>query len=186
MRLLKSDDHRRMAWKNGRGETVEIAVFPPEAGLGDFGWRVSMAAVVEDGAFSLFPGVDRTLAVLTGEGVDLDVADVGARRVTADGEPLAFAADAPTRARLVGGPITDLNVMTRRGVFSHRLSRLDAPASASGACEWRILLASAALEARVAGAVVALGPLDALWLDRGEMVEIVSGGAFHLVEIDRP
>jgi len=45
MRILRSPDHKRMPWKNGGGETVEVAVFPPEAGLGDFAWRVSMASV---------------------------------------------------------------------------------------------------------------------------------------------
>lgn len=54
-RLLAAN-HRRMPWKNGRGETTEIAVWPEGAGLQDFGWRLSMAGVSEHGAFSAFPG----------------------------------------------------------------------------------------------------------------------------------
>jgi len=38
-------------------------------------------------------------------------------------EPFAFPADAATNAHLIDGPITDLNVMSRRGVVRHTLSR---------------------------------------------------------------
>ena len=55
MRILRASDHRVMLWKNGGGSTTEIAVFPPGAGIGAFDWRVSMASVVGDGAFSAFP-----------------------------------------------------------------------------------------------------------------------------------
>ncbi len=44
-----------MPWKNGGGETAEIAVFPPSADLSEFGWRISMATVSSDGPFSAFP-----------------------------------------------------------------------------------------------------------------------------------
>ena len=50
-----------MPWKNGGGETAEIAVSPPGAALDDFDWRLSMARVETDGPFSAFPGIDRTL-----------------------------------------------------------------------------------------------------------------------------
>ena len=53
--------------------TTEIAVFPADAGLEDFAWRLSMATVASDGPFSSFAGVDRTLAVLEGEGIVLSV-----------------------------------------------------------------------------------------------------------------
>ena len=62
-KLLRNSDHRRMPWKNGGGETVEVIVHPEGASLSDFGWRVSMATVASDGPFSVFPGIDRTLAV---------------------------------------------------------------------------------------------------------------------------
>ena len=64
-RILRSPDHRRMPWKNGRGETTEIAVHPAGASIDDFGWRVSMAGVAEDGDFSLFPGIAITLTVVS-------------------------------------------------------------------------------------------------------------------------
>nr|WP_206119728.1 HutD family protein [Rhizobium laguerreae] len=118
-----------MPWKNGKGETVEIAVFPPDASIDDFDWRISMATVAEDGPFSIFPGIDRTLAILDGNGMVLDVAGSSAVLLTTASDPLAFPADIPVAARLEDGTITDLNVMTRRDGFSHMLIRIDVDGS---------------------------------------------------------
>src|SRR5215208_142099 len=72
MRVIRTADCRRMPWKNGRGETTEIAVSPPGAGLDDFQWRVSVARVARNGPVSSFEGVGRTLAILDGAGLRLD------------------------------------------------------------------------------------------------------------------
>lgn len=122
MRLIRHSKYRRQPWKNGGGETIEIAVSPPEATKDDFDWRVSMARVESDGPFSMFPGIDRTLTIIDGEGIELDVEGHGLAKLT--DAPHAFPGDRPTSARLLGGAITDLNVMTRRGVLAHRVSRL--------------------------------------------------------------
>ena len=124
MRILRAADHRVMPWKNGGGTTTEIAVFPEGASLDDFDWRVSMARVETDGPFSSFPGIDRTLSVLDGEGIILNVAGRIPFGLTNESEPLSFPADLPTQGNLIGGPITDLNVMTRRGRTSHAVQRL--------------------------------------------------------------
>nr|WP_188825877.1 HutD family protein [Brucella endophytica] len=124
MSLLRAADHRRMPWKNGGGETVEIAVFPPDAGFSDFDWRVSMAKVAGDGPFSIFPDIDRTLCVLDGNGIALSIDQQDALHLDATSEPLLFPADVPVSARLVNGPITDLNIMTRRSHFTHTVRRL--------------------------------------------------------------
>ncbi len=121
--VLKADTYRRMPWKNGAGETVEIAVFPPEADLATFGWRVSMATVGSDGPFSVFPGIDRTLSILQGDGMELDIAGRSPVVLTQASEPLAFPADAATSARLVSGATVDLNVMTRRGQWVHQVEK---------------------------------------------------------------
>ncbi|RWY73857.1 HutD family protein [Rhizobium leguminosarum] len=125
MRILRAGDHKRMPWKNGKGETVEIAVFPPGASINDFDWRISMATVAEDGPFSIFPGIDRTLAILDGNGMVLDVAGSKPVVLTMASDPLAFPADIPVAARLEDGAITDLNVMTRRNGLTHTLIRID-------------------------------------------------------------
>lgn len=124
MRILRASDHKRMPWKNGKGETVEIAVFPEAATVDDFDWRISMATVAEDGPFSVFADIDRTLSILTGDGIELSVEGEPDRVLRLDTPPHAFPADAVTSARLLSGPITDLNVMTRRGKFIHGVTML--------------------------------------------------------------
>ncbi len=192
MRILKADHHKRMAWKNGGGETIELAVHPPGADLSAFGWRVSMARVETDGPFSLFEGIDRTLSLLEGEGMVLEIEGAGARRLRTDSDPLRFAADAPTRARLLGGAILDLNVMTRRGAFDHRVHRLaiEKPHTIAPAARWTLILALGPVEAvEVDGTVHALGPHDALLLDGEDAPATLSSPlprTAFLIEIDTP
>lgn len=113
-----------MPWKNGGGTTTEIVVSPDAAGLDEFDWRVSMACVAQDGPFSSFPGIDRTLSILEGEGITLHVADRIPISLTKASEPLPFPADVPTHANLIAGPITDFNVMSRRTRVTHSVERL--------------------------------------------------------------
>ncbi|OJU02122.1 MAG: hypothetical protein BGN87_07180 [Rhizobiales bacterium 65-79] len=122
-RVVNPDRYRRMPWKNGGGETIEIAIFPSGAGLDDFGWRISTATVASDGPFSIFEGIDRTLCVLSGSGISLAVDDAEALALDPDSPPFSFPADAPAVARLIGGPIVDLNVMTRRCAWRHAVRR---------------------------------------------------------------
>jgi len=135
MKLLRASDHKRMPWKNGGGETVEIAVSPEGVGLADFDWRVSMATVATDGPFSVFPGIDRTLSILDGGGMTLFIEGRAPERLTQASEPLPFAADAPTSATLIDGTITDLNVMTRRGRFTHSVRRVSVDGNSKVAFE---------------------------------------------------
>ena len=86
----------------------------------NFLWRVSMARVERDGAFSVFPGIDRTLCLLEGAGLTLNFgAGQAEQHVDMHSAPLRFAADIPVTASLTNGAILDLNVMTRRGQFDH-------------------------------------------------------------------
>lgn len=125
MKVLRAADYQRMPWKNGGGETSEIAISPPGAALDTLEWRVSMAVVAQDGPFSIFSGIDRTLCMLDGAGMELDFgADGGRRTVTRDTAPFHFPADLPVHARLLAGTITDLNVMTRRDRYRHSVSQL--------------------------------------------------------------
>jgi uncharacterized protein len=127
MKILRASDYQRMPWKNGGGETAEIAVFPPGAGLDSFGWRISMATVSSDGPFSAFSGIDRTLTILSGAGMELAIAGRQPVRLDPQSAPLSFPADVPTSARLIGDTIIDLNVMTRRKAFTHHVERLRLP-----------------------------------------------------------
>lgn len=167
MRLLPAAQHRTMPWKNGGGSTTEIAVAPDGAGLDDFDWRISMALVATDGPFSAFPGVDRTLAVLQGNGLVLHGLPDGPVRLEREGEPFGFPADAAVSATLADGPITDLNVMTRRGRFRSRVRRIAGPASLDPDTAVAFVLAEAPCRVAVDDtAPVELARHDALRLDR--------------------
>lgn len=124
MKILRAQDHTRMPWKNGKGETIQIGIHPEDASLEDFDWRVSIATVDSDGPFSQFPGIDRTISILTGEGIVLSVADRDPARLTQNSAPFAFPADVTSSATLIGGAITDLNVMVRRTEFAANVQRL--------------------------------------------------------------
>ena len=123
MRLLSSAHYVTTAWKNGRGTTTEI-LREPEAGSGfDFDWRVSVADVVEDGPFSTFPGIDRGIVVVEGEGMDLTMGPEMQHRL-APLEPFAFEGERAVTGRLINGPVRDFNVMVRRGFFRFDLDVL--------------------------------------------------------------
>lgn len=97
-------------WRNGGGETREIVSFPADST--DFSWRISIATIAAQGAFSRFPGIDRVITLLEGEGVELK-----ANRYTQllqAHAPFAFAGEDEIEAKLTGSVSKDFNVMTRR------------------------------------------------------------------------
>jgi uncharacterized protein len=118
-RIIRNADLVRVPWKNGGGTTAEVAAFPEGSTFDTFGWRISMADVASDGPFSLFPGIDRTLIVVEGNGIELDVEGI-AYPLDRTSPKLSFSGDDITTGRLLSGPIRDLNVMTRRERFRHR------------------------------------------------------------------
>ena len=103
-----------MPWKNGGGHTLEIAAHPVGADLASFAWRVSVADVTRDGAFSAFPGVDRTLVLLAGRGMRLAGAG-DPLELLAPFEPVTFAGEVALQCTLTEGPTRDFNLMVRRG-----------------------------------------------------------------------
>ena len=110
MRRLTPADYVRQPWKNGKGETVELARADRDGGLL---WRLSMATVAEDGPFSIFPGIERNLTVLQGAGFRLvgDGIDLPCLPLS----PAAFPGDVAVQAIQTGGAVsTDFNVMTAR------------------------------------------------------------------------
>lgn len=102
---LTARDFRPMPWANGKGVTVELLKIERPG----YYLRLSRAMVTEDGPFSLFPGIERNLTVLSGPGFHL--AGIGpALPLT----PIAFPGDLPTAATHVTAPSEDFNVMTLR------------------------------------------------------------------------
>jgi environmental stress-induced protein Ves len=111
---LTPQSYTRQPWKNGRGVTVEMLRIERE---GQLLLRLSRAAVVEDGPFSVFPGVERNLTVLSGPGFRLTGAGTGPG-LDFRCEPLvpvAFPGDVEVMATETNGQQSDdFNVMTGR------------------------------------------------------------------------
>jgi environmental stress-induced protein Ves len=110
---LLAIDRPAVPWKNGQGRTWQVAAHPEGADVADFDWRISIAEISQDGAFSAFPGVDRTIAVIDGAGVELLVD--GVARELPPYQPFGFAGEAETSCRLLAGTTRDLNLLTSRG-----------------------------------------------------------------------
>lgn len=107
---LTPSDYRSQPWKNGRGTTTELWRLEKD---GRLLVRLSRASVVEDGPFSLFPGIERNLTVLTGRGFRLTGPGLDLRCDPL--VPVAFPGDVAVMASETGGlPSDDFNVMTAR------------------------------------------------------------------------
>jgi environmental stress-induced protein Ves len=171
--LLPASARAAQPWKNGGGVTREIAAHPPGADLASFDWRISTATVASAGPFSQFPGVDRILLVLEGAGLTLRIDGGKAQVLEPGGEPLAFPGDVPVEADLTDGPVTDLNIMVRRGAWAAQARRLtvDRPMSLPTAGEVQFAVALGSL--RIAGAM--LQSADAVQFEGALAVEPVSG-----------
>ena len=117
--------HTRMRWANGGGWTTEIVAEPSGR---QWEWRMSVADVEAAGPFSLFPGVDRTIALISGAGFALTINGGDEVIIDVPYEPFDFAGDATTSCRLIDGPVQDINMMTSQGALARRLEFLHVPA----------------------------------------------------------
>lgn len=173
-----------MPWKNGGGETTEVRTDPEGAGLEDFTWRLSAAHVARDGPFSPFPGIDRTLAVLSGDGLGLHVSGTEVRLAPGDA-PFSFSGDAPTEGRLLGGPVEDLNIMTRRGAARHRMRRVMIEGGFFCSIDATTLLLFCA-EGQVSAAGETLAPRDTAVLEGklGSHIQVDGRGVLYVIGIE--
>jgi environmental stress-induced protein Ves len=185
VRVIRSGDLVPVAWKNGGGTTAEVAAFPEGSDFDTFGWRISMADVASDGPFSVFPGIDRTLIVLKGNGIELDVDGVP-YRLNGPFSKLSFVGDDATYGRLLSGPIRDLNVMTRRGRFTHRTRTMGSGVTllSEGVCAAFIVGLEAPLDISIENGLHSLQALDTLALDpTQELIQLSGAGRAILIEI---
>lgn len=112
LRVIAASHARRVRWKNDGGWTTELARDPVEGDA--FQWRVSIAEIERDGPFSAFPGIDRELLLIDGNGIELDIDDAPPRRLVQRFERVCFAGESTVACRLLGGPTRDINVMVER------------------------------------------------------------------------
>lgn len=180
-RVVPAHEHTVMPWANGGGATRQVAIDPPDGSLAKgFRWRVSRARVTSDGPFSLLPGVDRSLWLVSGAGMRLDVA--GTEVVLARSlQRFDFAGEAVVHATLRDGPCEDFNVMVARDqVVADALVHEWTAAAALRieVTEQRLLvLLSGRVAGRCAGADGAfeLGAGDAVLLQQLDTVELDAG-----------
>lgn len=162
-------DARRMPWKNGGGITLELAVEPPGASLETgFAWRLSSAEVAASGPFSAFPGLERTLLLLSGDGFQLELGSRGSICLDAPFVPVRFAGDWPARADLLGGPCVDFNLMADPTRCHARLEVWQ------GATPLRLQLGAATVLVYVAQGTVAV-PLLEVHLGEGHLLRLDGG-----------
>lgn len=119
-RILRAGDYRRERWRNGAGWTREIHAQPAARGAG-WDWRLSIAEIDEDAPFSAFPGVDRELVLLEGNGMRLCFDDGEVVELHPPHGRLRFAGERPLRGELIDGPTRDFNLMWKREAVDARL-----------------------------------------------------------------
>jgi uncharacterized protein len=119
-RVIPAYEYRRERWRNGAGWTREIHA---EAGTADgrWDWRLSIAEIEQDAAFSTFPGIDRELVLLSGNGLELRFDDRPPVTLSPPHERCRFPGEAAVSGHLLDGTTHDFNLMWRRDAFAAQL-----------------------------------------------------------------
>ena len=115
---LPAYEYRRMRWKNNLGWTREILRQPDRD---DFAWRVSIAEIDHDCPFSAFPGHDRVLVLLEGNGMRLDFHDGRSQVIEPAHGRIAFRGEDALDCTLLDGPTRDFNLIWNRAQASAEL-----------------------------------------------------------------
>ncbi|WP_219115400.1 HutD family protein [Janthinobacterium sp. UMAB-56] len=163
---------RAAPWKNGGGSTTEIAISPAGASLIEFDWRISLATITASGPFSSFPGIDRSLMLVDGDGLQLTFEGTRKVNLSAAQPMLWFPGEAAVEAQ-VKGTTTDFNVMTRRDCCRHQLEKITAPGRLARRSTATLLFIAGEghVLARASDQQFALARYDALLLDADDAQE---------------
>lgn len=115
--VIPANEYRRERWRNQLGWTREIlrldAAARPVDG-DDWDWRLSIAEIEQDAAFSAFPGIERELVLLSGNGLRLRFDDGELHELHPPHDKLRFAGERGVHGELVDGATHDFNLMWRR------------------------------------------------------------------------
>jgi len=174
MVIQRFAEHLKAQWPNGRGTSYEIASQTP--GVSGWTWRVAIAPVVEDCDFSHFENVHRQLLIISGGEMVLDVG--GETVICKPGEVAVFAGDIATTAKLVDGPIVDLNLMTVRGKASGVMTHIKRPSLLPSA--EMLVAVSEIAEITVDGENILLQHQDAFLDASNNQITLVSGTVAHI------
>jgi len=174
MSIQRFVEHLKAPWPNGRGTSYEIASQTP--GVSGWTWRVAIAPVVEDCDFSHFENVHRQLLIISGGDMVLDVG--GEIVICKPGEVAVFAGDIATTAKLVDGPIVDLNLMTVRGKASGVMTHITRPGLLAKA-EMLVCVSDTA-QISVDGENIWLQHQDAFLNASNNQIALISGSVAHI------
>ncbi len=117
-RVIPSFEYRRERWRNGLGWTREILRVPDTE---EWQVRLSIAEIEQDAAFSAFPGIERELVLLRGQGLRLRFADGAVHTLLPPHDRMRFAGEAEIHGELVDGLTHDFNLMWRRDALEAEL-----------------------------------------------------------------
>lgn len=110
-RVIPANEYRRVRWRNQLGWTREIVAWPEGD---DWDWRLSIAEIERDAAFSSYPGIDRELVLLAGNGLRLRFDDGATHELHPPHGKLRFAGERGVSGELLDGRTHDFNLMWRR------------------------------------------------------------------------
>ncbi|CAN5610845.1 HutD family protein [soil metagenome] len=155
---IPANEYRRVRWRNGAGWTREILQSSVRGVAADdpavaWDWRLSIAEIEKPTGFSRFPGVERELVLLRGNGLLLHLDDGEDRVLPPPHGRCRLAGEDGTTGAPVDGPVHVFNLMWRREAVSARLWHRPLVGSMlvfvdPGSCWAAYLLAG---EARIAG-----------------------------------
>ncbi|MFD0325789.1 HutD/Ves family protein [Lysobacter gummosus] len=118
---IPANEYRRERWRNQFGWTREIVRMSRQTGGADrpaegedWDWRLSIAEIERDAPFSAFPGIDRELVLLSGNGLRLRFNDGEAHELLPPHDKLRFRGEREVLGELLDGPTHDFNLMWRR------------------------------------------------------------------------
>jgi environmental stress-induced protein Ves len=112
--FLTENDFTLMPWRNGGGFTTELFLIKDQSGKSPFLFRISQAKIEHSGPFSFFPGIDRTLLLIQGNGLRLDFSQTGPIFLYKDTPRLHFKGEDKVECTLIEGQCLDFNVMVNR------------------------------------------------------------------------
>lgn len=182
--IVPAHAYRRERWRNGLGWTREILCLgTPTA------WtlRLSIAEIEQDAAFSAFPGVERELVLLRGNGLRLRFGDGRSQDVSSPYAHARFAGDEPICGELLDGPTQDFNLMWRRDrlvcELAHQTLAATLPLVAEPRTAWAIHLLSGHAKFGGDSDLAPLATGDTAWLSADTCSRHVLEGNGELLAI---
>ncbi len=190
LRLIPANEYRRERWRNGLGWTkvifAQCSGKQPEralngscedapehaggsAGENEWDWRLSIAEIDTDCAFSAFPGYDRVLVLLAGNGMRLAFDDGTNTELAPPHGRMGFAGELSVQCHLIDGPTADFNAIVRRDRCTMQVYHRPLVGSmvffAEAGVSWAIHLISGRATVKSAGESVGMNAGDTTLLD---------------------